>query len=253
MFFSFLQISTVDVATQRDIREFIDTNAVQTHAPGPHMSMSDAEIDVEMSGVDVDRLCVPEFPVRFIDRYLREEVDLATTSPYQHSELDLGLCVVFTPTGIYIPDQYRAPFFDALCWECPNKYLTLSHERNKFLQSATPRKINLQHVLNALTAANLQIVALFVYGQKSSVSLYSFLYLLPPHTHISMDLGFTIHQSTDHDAVPLATYLGPPRFQQGTITHYPMFTHISRTVIDRHPDGGLLWTNPCHECLLAEL
>jgi hypothetical protein len=204
---------------------------------------------VGLEGVDIDRVCIPRFPTSFIDRYIHRhsEVDLATTPPYQHSEMDLGLCIVSAPIGLYINDTLHLPFFNALLHECPLRYLNLSTSHNRFLDSRSPRKINMTHICNALTASRIEHIGVFSYGQKSSAHIYTFLDELPTDTFISLDIGFHIYTAHYDDTVPVVSHHGPPTYQHGRTTQFPMFSHIARH--NDHTHGGLLWAYDHHSTI----
>jgi hypothetical protein len=97
------------------------------------------------------------------------------------------------------------------------------------------------HVCNALTAAKIDHVGIFSYGQKSNAQFYTFLDLLPPDTFISLDIGFHLYTAQYHDTVPTLSYHGPSRYQQGITTSFPMFSNISQQNGQTH--GGLLWAH----------
>ena len=79
-------------------------------------------------------------------------VDLAYAKCRSRDAIDLGLCVISSPLFVFISEEKKDAFSHALSDICPDCFLPVSVDADKFLATCQPRKIHLQYALEALRA-----------------------------------------------------------------------------------------------------
>ena len=134
---------------------------------------------------DVDRLCIDGCPLELLGRLLSGDLDLAAGLHFASTSDNLaamGCPIVSDPRVVFVRSfGDRRAFHRELQAQDPFRYLPLSPNPNKFLDTPSPRRIRLELVLDALVRAHIEIVNFLSFGMKSHIDLYQFLDDFVPH------------------------------------------------------------------------
>ena len=127
--------------------------------------------------MDVDRLCAQGIPIEMLGFPMSCDVDLAAGIHFQSTSENLermGFPIVSGPQLLFVRSMAeRAAFHRALQGQDRYRYLPLSPNPNKFLDTPNARRIRSELVVQALVDANIDFANLFCFGMKSSVALNS--------------------------------------------------------------------------------
>ena len=128
--------------------------------------------------MDVDRISAQGIPIEMLGFLMSREVDLAAGIHFQSTSENLqrmGFPIVSGPQLLFVRNMAEmAAFHRALQGQDRYRYLPLSPNPNKFLDTPNACRIRSELVVEALVEANIDFVNLFCFGMKSNVELFRF-------------------------------------------------------------------------------
>jgi len=191
---------------------------------------------------DVDMIKIRNLRPQWLPFLAYGLVDLAGREPYvkkfQISQEDLGFCIVSAPIYVFIDRMKRVNFTEALADSVRERFLHLSGERCKFLHSG-PRKCHIEHVMEALSRADIQFVNVYTYGMKSAPQHFLFLDDTNAEAAVEVDFGFHIRGKPGH--LGLVRPMPGSSFPNGTVGKFPMLASVQRKRVS-DLFGTFCWT-----------
>ena len=109
----------------------------------------------------------------------------------------------------------QVDFTEALADSVGDRFLHLSGERSKFLHSG-PRKCHIEHVMEALSRANIPMVDIYTFGMKSAPQHFLFLDDINAEADVEVDLGFYIRGKPGN--LGLVRPMPASKFPNGTMS-----------------------------------
>ena len=142
----------------------------------------------------MDKLLLKSLDVNYLKNLCGSIVDLGNMKVRSRDAVGLGVPTVSSPVYVFIHAHEKQRFAQAIGDACPDHFLAISNDADRFLACAQPRKIHFEHVMEALGESEIQRVNVLLYGCKSSWPLFSWLDQVD--VDFEVDLGHVLMMNT---------------------------------------------------------
>ena len=181
---------------------------------------------------DVDTLKIKRLQVKWLPYLAYGVVDVAGRDPFlaenHRDNDDMGLCVINSPVYVFIPREKKEAFAAGLCLSVGERFLPISPLQNRLLDCG-PRKCHIEHVLQALSRADIPYVNVYAYGLKSSGAYFLFIDDINRDASVEMDIGF--HLRPNAGCITLVKPKPGANIPRGDFGRFPMLASVQRTSV----------------------
>jgi len=181
---------------------------------------------------DIDTLKIKRLQVKWLPYLAYGVIDVAGRDPFlaenRRDNDDMGLCVINSPVYIFIPREKKEAFAAGLCLSVGERFLPISPFQNRLLDCG-PRKCHIEHVLQALSRADIPYVNVYAYGLKSSGAYFLFIDDINRDASVEMDIGF--HLRLNAGCITLLKPKAGANIPRGDFGRFPMLASVQRTSV----------------------